>query len=54
MVDDAGVREVSDSSQVPFCHFNGDGKEFIQDYHRIWNIHNLIVFTDFCDEVTWV
>ena len=45
------VGEVPYSSEVSFCHFNGDWKEFVQDCHWVWDVDNLLVSSNLCNEV---
>lgn len=54
VTDHSRIRKVIDSSKVSLCHLNGNGKEFIQDRHGVWNVYYLLISSDLRDEVARV
>lgn len=54
VADHSRVCEVPNPGEISLGHLNGNGEEFVQDRHGVWNVNNLFVPGDLRDEVARV
>lgn len=52
MADNSRISEVPYACEVSLCHLNGNGKEFIQDCHRVWYVYDLFITRNLGNEIT--